>query len=177
MSLEIWRTQASWPFRYGMPMLVALAFVCLFFSFREYSAAEAALLALQQHPKEASSAAAQSTNDPAALQAQELELQAARSTIQNLATPWTRILGGVYEAAGSEVALLTLEPDVKLATMNVAGEAATRDAMLGYLKRLMKNPFFTSVKLRQHSINTQDPLRPVLFALSIEWQRDSTKLP
>jgi hypothetical protein len=102
--------------------------------------------------------------------AQMLEVQQANQVLRQLSLPWNALFKAVETSAGSDVALLALEPDTQKGTVRISGEAKHLDAVLDFVKRLGTREVFTSVFLQNHQLQQQDPQRPVRFTLLAVWK-------
>jgi Tfp pilus assembly protein PilN len=104
--------------------------------------------------------------DSAALQ---LEVHQANEILHQLALPWRGLFKAIESSNEKEVALLAVQPDMQRRVLRLSGEAKNFDALLAYVGRLEKNDALSSVYITQHEIRTQDPERPVRFALVANW--------
>jgi hypothetical protein len=111
--------------------------------------------------------------DPALdLRAQGLSTEAGRIA-QELGTPWTELLAELEAASGdsaSQVAVLSIEPDHAKRLVHITGESRDLPTALAYVQRLQKSSLLRYPMLDSHDLKTDDPQRPVRFALSAEWR-------
>lgn len=104
--------------------------------------------------------------DGAALQ---LEVRQANEILHQLALPWHGLFKAIESSNEKEVALLAVQPDMQRRVLRLSGEAKDFDALLAYVGRLEKNPALSQVYITQHEIRSQDPEKPVRFALVANW--------
>ena len=92
---------------------------------------------------------------------------------QELGTPWTRLLAELESASrdsSGTVALLSIEPDHAKHQVRVGGEARDLPLALAYAERLQRSPLLRFAMLESHEVRSDDPQRPVRFALIAEWR-------
>lgn len=99
-----------------------------------------------------------------------LEVQHANEVLRQLSLPWDRLFRAVETSGGKNVALLSLEPDLRQGTVTITAEAKDFDAMLEYMRQLGKREVFGSVLLQNHQVQQADPEKPVRFSLAATWK-------
>lgn len=99
----------------------------------------------------------------------QLEARHANAIIQQMTVPWDRLFSELELSANKDVALLTVQPDVGNRILRISGEAKNLNAMLAYSRRLESSAMLGSVVLHGHEVKSQDPQRPVVFAVSAGW--------
>ena len=114
-----------------------------------------------------------SHRDPAAdARAAGMSEQAGR-VVQELGTPWTKLLAELEAASrdtSGQIAVLSIEPDHAKHNVRVTGESRDLPLMLTYIKRLQQSALLRYPMLDSHDVKTDDPQHPVRFALSAEWR-------
>lgn len=114
-----------------------------------------------------------SHRDPSAdLRAAGMSVEAGRVATE-LGTPWTKLLAELEEASrdvGGAVAVLSIEPDHAKRLVHLTGESRDLPTAIVYLERLQKSTLLRYPMLDSHDVKTDDPQRPVRFALSAEWR-------
>ena len=93
---------------------------------------------------------------------------------QELATPWTRVLAELETAShdsASDIALLSVEPDESKHMVRVTGESRDLPRVLAYVGTLQKSALLRYPMLETHEVRSDDPQRPVRFAVSAEWRQ------
>ena len=93
---------------------------------------------------------------------------------QQLTTPWTRLLAELEAAShdsASDIALLSVEPDESKHVVRVTGESRDLPRVLAYVGRLQTSALLRYPMLENHEVRSDDPQRPVRFALSAEWRQ------
>ena len=98
------------------------------------------------------------------------EVNRANEVLQRLTLPWNALFQAVETAAGKEVALLALEPDLEKQQVKISGEARDYSAVLNYVTQLEAQAVFGPVYLQSHQVQEQDPEKPVRFALLATWR-------
>ena len=136
-----------------------------------YAVADKALLQVRQQTAElrrqgAPEAQPQSTMDVTQLAA---EVKHANEIIRQLNMPWDKLFMALESAAHKDVALLSIQPDIRKQMLNISGEARNMEAMLDYLSQLRGQETLAKIVLSGHEIKLQDPDKPVRFSLSAKW--------
>ena len=93
---------------------------------------------------------------------------------QELTTPWTGLLAELETAShdsASDIALLSLEPDESKHMVRVTGESRDLPRVLAYVERLQKSALLRYPMLETHEVRSDDPQRPIRFAVSAEWRQ------
>jgi hypothetical protein len=91
-----------------------------------------------------------------------------------LGTPWTPLLAELESAShdsASDIALLSVEPDESKHLVRVTGESRDLSRVLAYVGRLQSSTLLRYPMLESHEVRSDDPQRPVRFALSAEWRQ------
>jgi hypothetical protein len=109
-----------------------------------------------------------------AIREQVLEVQDANYALQQLTVPWGTLFKAVESAGGKSIALLSMQPDIKKRTVTISGEAKDFAALLDYIRRLNTRDAFAGVSLHRHTIQQQDPERPIRFSLLAVWKVEGT---
>jgi Tfp pilus assembly protein PilN len=99
----------------------------------------------------------------------EPQAHAVNAAIAQLNLPWRDVLDAVESATPSTIALVALEPDAKKHLIKGTAEAKTGEAMIAYIEKLKRQPFFRFVVLTKHEVNAQDPNHPLRFQFEAEW--------
>ncbi|HTD05059.1 PilN domain-containing protein [Undibacterium sp.] len=102
----------------------------------------------------------------------EAQALAVNAAVQQLNLPWRDVLNAIEAATPKSIALISLEPDAKAATLRGHAEAKTPDDMIAYIEQLKKEEFFIQVQLLKHEIVEQDPNRPYRFQFEVLWEKD-----
>jgi len=154
----------------GTLLLVAgaLAIAGAWLEYRQLQAARAGL--------ELKLAAAQRSNhrDPAQDVRNANFTQEIAKVAQELTTPWTGLLAELETAShdsASDIALLSLEPDESKHMVRVTGESRDLPRVLAYVERLQKSALLRYPMLETHEVRSDDPQRPIRFAVSAEWRQ------
>jgi hypothetical protein len=92
---------------------------------------------------------------------------------QQLSVPWTGLLAeleGASRDSGGQVALLSVEPDHDKHRVRITGESRDLAQVLGYVERLRSSALLRFPMLESHDVKTDDPQRPVRFAMTADWK-------
>jgi len=113
-----------------------------------------------------------SHRDPAQEQRSAALTEEAARVAEELGTPWTALLAELETASrdSSEVALLSVEPDHAKHHLRITGESRDLPRILAYVQRLQTSALLRYPMLESHDLKTDDPQRPVRFAMTAEWQ-------
>jgi hypothetical protein len=84
------------------------------------------------------------------------------------AARWEALLLALESASDDSLTLLAIEPGPR--EISISGEARDLGASLDYVKRLQNFAVFADVHLVRHQLLTENPYRPVRFALSARWR-------
>ena len=95
----------------------------------------------------------------------EEEVRSAESVVRQLTLHWAALIGALEQAATRDVALLQLQPDAEWRLLHLSAEARDREAMFEYLRRLGSAQGLAEVHLVSHQVQSEDPLRPIQFAV------------
>lgn len=99
-----------------------------------------------------------------------VEVKRANEVLRQLTLPWDELFKGVESAAGKEIALLAMEPNMEKHVVKISGEARDLVALLDYIMKLEEQGMFGPVYLQSHQVQQQDPERPVRFSLLAAWR-------
>jgi hypothetical protein len=92
-----------------------------------------------------------------------------RETQAMLNLPWQPLLQGLADANTGDIALLSIEPNVKKKQIGLKGEARNMAVLLRYIDQLEAQSAIAVVVLQNHSINEADPYKPVRFSINAQW--------
>lgn len=91
------------------------------------------------------------------------------ATLRQLTTPWEDLLASVEQAASEDIAVLALEQDAAQSSLKLLAEARSPAAMLEYLRRIEAGKTLRSATLETHTIDLQQPGRPVRFSITARY--------
>ena len=97
------------------------------------------------------------------------EVAAASESLQRLAQPWGELFAALESAASDRVALLAIQPDPRAGTVTITGDSKDYLAALTYVLNLSRVEALSNVQLVRHEVKSDDPQRPVSFAVSASW--------
>jgi Tfp pilus assembly protein PilN len=99
-----------------------------------------------------------------------IQYQKAAAVIDQLSFPWDRLFSAIEKNTTSDVALLSIQPNLEAKTIALDAESRNWSSMLAYVKRLEEDGFFSDVHLINHQTQVADPQRPLRFRLECRWQ-------
>jgi len=106
---------------------------------------------------------------PAAAPVDAAQVTAVNAVVTQLNLPWRDLQAAVAAAAGPNVGLLALEPDVRKRVLRIRAEARNSDDMIAYVERLQQQPLFAAVLLRRHDLTEPEGGDPLRFELDATW--------
>jgi hypothetical protein len=114
-----------------------------------------------------------SQHDPATDQrAARLAEEAARVALE-LGTPWTGLLAELEIASrdlNGQIAVLSVEPDNEKHRVHITAESRDLASALAYVQTLQARRSLRYPMLDSHEVRSDDPQRPVRFAMTAEWR-------
>lgn len=110
---------------------------------------------------------------PEELERVRSELRFANHVIEKLDTPWDALFGAVESTFNEQVTLLSVEPDTERREIRLLAEAKDLESMLDYVRQVRESSVLKNGYLVEHQINQQDPLRPVRFTVTANWDSHS----
>lgn len=93
------------------------------------------------------------------------ELLRANTLLRQMSVPWEGLFAAVEQAAGRDVALLALHPDVAAQQVRIAGQAQSIEHALSFVQRLAASGLLADAHLAGHNA-TADGDFPIAFALT-----------
>lgn len=93
--------------------------------------------------------------------------------VERLSAPWDVVFVGLESINNSNVAILSIQPDIKAGVLQIQGEAKDYAATLTLVAQLREIKPFTNVFLSKHEVKRDDPQHPVAFTLSLHWKKPS----
>ena len=153
----------------GLGILMLLASLLLLgFVWQHYQAQQANANAIVQAIKQQTlpkSASVQNVSQtiPAA------ELKQVATIVQSLVTPWPDLLLAIEQADLPDVALISIDPDIKKQQVSLAGEAKNLLMVLRYIEKLEAQTALQEVYLQKHMVEETDVSKPVTFGIVAKW--------
>jgi hypothetical protein len=103
------------------------------------------------------------------MQAVTMEIKHATEIAMQLRLPWNTLFQSIESSPVPDVALLSIESDTDKHKVKISAEGKNADAMLAYLSFLEGLPTLRAVFLESHSVQQQDPQRPIRFVVAADW--------
>lgn len=113
------------------------------------------------------------SNNNSKYQFTDKDFEDGRQIINRLSTPWDAFFVGLESVRTSNVAILSIQPDMQTGLLQIEGEAKDYAAVLTLVAQLRVTKPFSEVFLLRHEIKRDDPQHPVAFALSTRWTKPS----
>ncbi len=150
--------------------LALLALVVMSYFFKQYEHAQYTLTQTQ-----ATLASLAPQHKPVAVKtvletASEPELKLAKTIVAQLSTPWNPLLNTIEQSNMQNIALLSIEPSRKKQQLLLTGQAKNIASAVQYIKQLETTDSLSQVYLLKHSIDQNDPYKPVGFTIMAKWQ-------
>jgi hypothetical protein len=101
--------------------------------------------------------------------ASEVEVSFVSDIVAQLSTPWSPLLSAIEQSKTQDIALLSIEPNRKKRQIMLTGQAKNIASTLQYIKQLEQLAPISEVYLLKHSIDQNDPFKPVGFTLLAKW--------
>jgi len=150
-------------------IMVALALFLFVYMFQQYqqasddlAAVELKRMAILPKPKQVSAKPVQETATPE-------EINYARDILAQLSIPWQPLFTSLEQTKPQTIALLGIEPNRKKQQVILTGQAKNMEAALVYLRKLEQTDTLSQVHLLQHSIDQNDPFKPLTFTITARW--------
>jgi hypothetical protein len=89
----------------------------------------------------------------------------AESVLRQLTLPWSDTVRAIEAASMREVGVLNMQPDAQQRVLRLTAEAKSREAMLEYVRRIAQTKGLSDVYIVNHEVQTEDPSRPIKFAV------------
>lgn len=152
----------------GLLMLL-LSLLLLSFVWQHYQTQQASATALVQALNQQSlpiSANLQNVSEtvPAA------ELKQISTIVESLMTPWQPLLLAIEQADMPDIALLSIDPNIKKQQLSLVGEAKNLQTVLRYIEQLEAQEVLQEVYLQKHMVEETDVSKPVTFNAVAKWK-------
>lgn len=95
------------------------------------------------------------------------QVDAWNSVIRQINAPWPAIFDLLEERTPRDIALLSVEPEVRRGVLRITAEARTLEALLDYAHVLRGSALVADVTLVRHETNEQDAQQPVRLSLDV----------
>jgi len=97
------------------------------------------------------------------------EVKQANHVLRMLGLKWDSVFGAVAAAHREGIALLSFAPEPEKGTVKINAEAKSFSIMLDYVERLEDQPALDAVYLVSHSMQNDNPQKPVRFVIKADW--------
>jgi hypothetical protein len=152
----------------GLLMLL-LSLLLLSFVWQHYQAQQASAAGLVQALNQQSlpiSAKVQNVSETVS----EAELKQIRTIVESLLTPWQPLLLAIEQADMPDIALLSIDPNIKKQQLSLVGEAKNLQTVLRYIEQLEAQDVLQEVYLQKHMVEETDVSKPVTFNAVAKWK-------
>ncbi len=131
------------------------------YRFLQQREAQAERLARLHAPGGGASLVANEPDDPTVV--------AARHLLDRSKLPWDTLFAALESVDPTDVALLSITPDVLRRQVKIQAEARDLAAMLAFQRQLQANPALAQVVLLNHTVMKDVPDTPVRFTVQALW--------
>jgi hypothetical protein len=141
---------------------------------RRHAAAEEAAeqLTLRRELLQLRSSGPAGASKPASANAAtQARLARAAPLVAHLSLPWDGLFAAIEAADSRRLALLTLEPHARDASLRLSGEAASLAEVLAYIDRLSRQPLLDQVHLAGFESAQREGAGIVVFSVQARWMR------
>lgn len=87
------------------------------------------------------------------------------ATVTDLTIPWSELLNAIEGSDLNDIALLSLEPNIKKQQVILGGEAKNLHSVMQFIGRLEAQPMLSQVYLQKHHLDEENVSKPVRFTL------------
>lgn len=99
------------------------------------------------------------------------QVQSANAIVERLALPWDALFSALEAADSRQLALLSIEPNAREASLRLSGEARSLDELLAYVDRLARQRALGGVHLVSFESVQREGVPVVAFVLAARWLR------
>lgn len=122
----------------------------------------------QAQPETVLAEAVPVTSVPASISASETKQIGV--IVNTLTTPWNALMLAIEQADMPDIALLSIEPNIKKQQILLKGEAKNLPITLRYIEQLEAQPLLHEVHLQKHQVEETDISKPVSFSVLAKWK-------
>lgn len=98
-----------------------------------------------------------------------MEVKQANHVLRMLGMKWDSIFAAVAAAHREGVLLLSFAPEPEKRNVKISAEARNFSTMLEYVQRLEDQPALDAVYLQSHTLQNENPQKPVRFVITADW--------
>ncbi len=98
------------------------------------------------------------------------ELKQVATIVESLITPWQPLMLAIERADMPDIALLSIDPNIKKQQVLLVGEAKNLQTVLRYIEQLEAQEVLHDVYLQKHMIEETDISKPVTFSVLTKWK-------
>lgn len=97
------------------------------------------------------------------------QIKKANLVLAQMNVPWEGLFAAIESAEDGNVALLSVQPDVRGRGLLMGGQGRSLPAVLNYMERLQHSQRLRNVVLATHEVKLKEPGQPVEFTLLANW--------
>lgn len=90
------------------------------------------------------------------------------TVIRQLNTPWQDLFDQLEKTTPADIALISIEPDAKRATIRLVAEAKRLETLLAYASDLQQQAVLGRLTYSKHETNDQDSNKPVRLSFELD---------
>lgn len=107
----------------------------------------------------------------------EEQRRSLNTVIRQLNTPWQDLFDQLERQTPKDVALISIEPDARRASIRLQAEAKTLEALLAYAASLQQRGVLGRLTYSKHETNDQDSNKPIRLSVEFEIRLPSRLAP
>lgn len=97
------------------------------------------------------------------------DLKQLATIVDSLITPWQPLMLAIEQADMPDIALLSIDPNIKKQQVTLVGEAKNLQTVLRYIEQLEAQAVLQEVYLQKHTVEETDVSKPVTFGVVAKW--------
>lgn len=98
------------------------------------------------------------------------DLKQVTTIVDSLIMPWQPLLLAIEQADMPDIALLSVDPNIKKQQLSLVGEAKNLQTVLRYIEQLEAQTVLQEVYLQKHMVEETDISKPVTFSVVAKWK-------
>lgn len=104
------------------------------------------------------------------------EVKAIKQMVAVLTLPWDALFRMIEAIKHKNIALLELNPNNKKRQVVIRGEAKNLRSVFSYIRVLDASALLNNVYLQTHSVDNNNPDKPVVFTIHGSWVTDTNQI-
>ncbi len=160
---------------FALLLIGALVLCAVFYQFRQaseelnYWSNRVERLEKQHQPKVTHRARSSRNREREYSQEIRKEIMQANAILGEINLPWEALFDSVEHASSEEVALLSMQPNIRSQSLRIGGEARDMAVLLDFVEALERETTFKNAHLLNYKVKNDSPHRPITFLLTATW--------